>query len=132
VHIDMGKGDNHLTIGIVPKTARRFDIKLQNTRSPMSWEELCTDTACDSATPPPSSDGAPPNYDSCSSSGGATWYNNATTSYGCVRGGGQEQLSCGLYKLDTPGHGKLVFNNGDVLYGINWARDHGESGCDVG
>jgi hypothetical protein len=131
IRINMGKG-NHLVVDIVPKTAHRLHLQLQHMRARTSWYgEDCTDGTCDSATPRPVSDGAPPNYPDCSSSGGATWYNNLTTSYGCVRGGGQEQLSCGLYKLDSPGHGKLIFNNGDVISNINWVRDHGESGCDL-
>jgi hypothetical protein len=92
----------------------------------------CVDYTNSTPSPAPGAPSPPPNYGQCANQGGATWYNNLTGSYGCVKGGGQQQLSCGVLTLYSPGHGRLTFNDGSSLVNIDFVIDHGESGCTLG
>jgi hypothetical protein len=137
VVVDLGGLGHLVEVQSVNAPARRFALTFDqhpNGRTAAFFQTQCGD-GCDagSASSPPRGQATPPpNYDACSKAGGAAWYNSLTGSNGCVQGAGEQPLSCGTYKWSSPGKGKLIFNDGSILDNIDWAIDHGESGCTLG
>jgi hypothetical protein len=139
LRIDLG-GPGHVIevepiTGAVMQYHIRFDRKPSRRAMSVIGQPDCVDDCVDfgGSTPTPiPTPTPPPNYADCSKAGRATWYNNLNGSYGCVKQGGQQQLSCGILKWDYPGHGRLFFSNGQDLGNIDYAIDHGESGCTLG
>jgi len=139
LHIDLGGQGHVIEIESLTDAATHYRIHFDRrpSRTVMSvigqpdCVDPCGDFGGSTPTPTPTPT-PPPNYAECSKAGGATWYNNLNGSYGCVKQGGQQQLSCGILKWDYPGHGRLFFSNGQDLGNIDYAIDHGESGCTLG
>jgi hypothetical protein len=141
VQMDLGGPGHVIEADFVPGRATQFRVHFdhQPSRKAMSivgqpddCPDGCIDYANSTPSPAPGSPTPPPNYDQCARDGGATWYNNLTGTYGCVKGGGRQPLSCGVLQWYSPGHGRLVFNDGSSAVNIDFVIDHGESGCTFG
>jgi hypothetical protein len=139
LRIDLGGAGHVIEVEPVSGAAMQYRIRFDRKPSRRAMSvigqpdcyDACGDFGGGTPTPVPTPT-PPPNYAQCSKAGGATWYDNLNGSYGCVKQGGQQQLSCGILKWDFPGHGRLFFSNGQDLGNIDYAIDHGESGCTLG